>query len=75
MGESYFAETLLKDVRFEESDLSGAEFFKTPLADIDLSSDKVSGLHCEPESLRGAIISPAQAIDFITYFGLKIKGE
>jgi hypothetical protein len=32
-------------------------------------------LHCEPDSLRGAIISPAQAIDFITYFGLKIKGE
>ena len=73
LKESFFAETLFKDVLFDSSDLTSSEFFKTPLAGIDLSSDTVDLLHCEPDSLKGAIISPAQAIGFVTYFGLKIK--
>lgn len=75
LKESFFAETEFKDVSFDDSTLSGAEFFKTSLSGIDLSSDVVEGLHCEKESLQGAIIAPSQAIDFIAYLGLKIKDK
>jgi uncharacterized protein YjbI with pentapeptide repeats len=75
LKESFFAESFFKDVAFESSDLTSAEIFKTSLGGIDLSSDTIDSLHCEADSLKGAIISPDQALDLITYFGLKIKSN
>jgi len=73
LKESFFEETKFKNVFFAMSDLSKTEFFKTPLKDIDLSSDVIEGIHIDSFGLQGAIISPAQAILLASYFGLVIK--
>jgi len=71
--ESFFEESKFRAVSFSDCDLSLTEFFKTPLKDIDLSSDNINGIHIDSLGLQGAIISPAQAIQLASYFGLVIK--
>lgn len=73
MDESFFEATRFKNVHFEKCSLLKSDFFKTPLKDIDLSSDDIAGLHIEPASLSGVIISSEQAVQLAPYFGLVIK--
>ena len=44
MRNMYFEENKHKKLEIENSDLTGANFFRTSLKDIDLSSDNISAL-------------------------------
>ncbi len=77
LRESFFNEVRLrKGTRFERCDLTRADFFRTPLKGIDLSSCQIAGIgvsdtHAE---LRGALIAAEQAVDLVGMLGVRISG-
>tara|TARA_B100000965_G_scaffold345281_1_gene315967 strand:+ start:105 stop:761 length:657 start_codon:yes stop_codon:yes gene_type:complete len=65
---SKFNKVELVNCNFRLSQMSG-----TSLAGIDLSSCNVEGLGIRIEDVKGAIISPLQAVDFAKLLGMEIK--
>jgi len=51
----------------------GAQFFKTSLKGIDLSTCKIERVAVSIEDIKGAIIDQFQAIDLLYLLGVKIK--
>ena len=68
-----FTETPLKNVEFRECSLRRAEFQRSPLADVDLTSDDIEGVRVELSLLRGAIVTPVQALMLASLLGLIVK--
>ena len=65
----------LKDVAFSDCDLTAAQFFRTPLNGIDLTSCRLDGLVLSdgaPE-LRGAIVDRWQAAELARFLGLVLR--
>lgn len=60
---------------FTNSVIEDVQFTGTSLSNIDLSQCDFTFIHAEENDLRGAIISPEQAVDLIEVFGLKVKYE
>ncbi|HYE81993.1 MAG TPA: hypothetical protein VEG39_07495 [Clostridia bacterium] len=52
---------------------SRTEFMNCKLMGLNLSDSVVESLRVQPEDLRGAIVSPLQAVDFSKLLGLVIK--
>ncbi len=73
MESSDFQYAELVKVMFEHSTLRLSQFSGTKLADIDLSNCDIEGLGVRIEDLKGAIVSPGQAVDFSKLFGLVVK--
>lgn len=73
MRNMYFEENKHKKLEIENSDLTGANFFRTSLKDIDLSSDNISALVVGLDDIKGAKIDSMQALDLIGLLGVKIK--
>ena len=76
---SNFREAWLTDMRinkplFQQVDFSGADFFKTTLKDIDLSTCILDGIAVSENcaELRGAQIHALQAVEIARILGLKI---
>lgn len=75
LAESSWHASNLSDARFAGCDLTRAEFFRTRLAGIDLSTCEIAGLVLSSDfhELRGCIIDPEQAVDLVGMLGVKIK--
>jgi uncharacterized protein YjbI with pentapeptide repeats len=63
-----FKESILKNTSFRECQMSGAT-----LHNMDLSSCDIEGLGVRIEDVKGAIVSPVQAVSLAHLFGLIIK--
>lgn len=73
MRNMYFEENKHKKLEIDNSDLTGANFFKTSLKDIDLSTNNISALVVGLDDIKGAKIDSMQALDLIGLLGVKIK--
>jgi uncharacterized protein YjbI with pentapeptide repeats len=65
---SKFDKVEFRKCNFKLSQMSG-----TSLSGIDLSNSDFEGVGVRPEDIRGAIVSPMQAVDFAKLFGLVIN--
>lgn len=68
-----FQNAELGKVIFDHCILRSSQMSGTKLADIDLSNSDIEGLGIRIEDLKGAIVSPGQAVDFSKLFGLVVK--
>lgn len=71
--EAEFGETALLKTRFLRTDLRSAQLSGTPLKGIDLTSCRIDGMGARPDDLRGAILSPEQAITAAKILGVEIR--
>ena len=60
-------------VRFCSCSLTGAEFFRTPLAGIDLTTDDIGGIAVAGPELRGAVVTAYQASELARLLGVVIR--
>ena len=72
--ESFWAEVRLKKLTLAASVFSGADFFKTPLKDLDFSDCKIDGITVSEtfKELRGMQINLLQSADIARLLGIKI---
>lgn len=75
-----FAESIWQGARpqrisFDGCDLTKAEFFRTPLAGIDVSTCEFSGVTVSSDfhELRGCIVSPQQAVELSGLLGVTVR--
>ncbi len=64
------------NIYFEKCNLIEAEFYQTPLKDIDLSDSEIAGLRINAipwTELRGVEVTSLQALDFVNLLGIKVK--
>ncbi len=75
MNSAFFPETKLKKTSFHNVNLSGADFFKTPLKGQDLSSCIIEGIQVSDSfsELKGLKINLTQAADVAVLLGIKIS--
>lgn len=64
----------IKKSTWEDVDLTRAEFFRTPLAGIDLSLCTIEGIVLSDDlgEIRGAKVSALQALDLVERFGVHV---
>ncbi|MEG1981545.1 MAG: pentapeptide repeat-containing protein [Clostridia bacterium] len=69
------SEAVLKNVEFIDSKIISCNFFKTPLKDIDFTSDDFENpiLQNPPQELLGAIVNTAQATDLVRLIGVVVR--
>ena len=77
LAESSWHATGLKSVALVDCDLTRAEFVRTPLAGIDLTTCRIGGLTVSDDyrELRGCVIAPDQAVDLIGLLGVRIAED
>ncbi len=74
MREAFLSEVKFKKTALSNTDLNRAEFFRTPLRDIDLSSCIIDGITLSDShtELHGALVSPIQAVELAKMLGVRI---
>ncbi|WP_053955016.1 pentapeptide repeat-containing protein [Inediibacterium massiliense] len=70
---SDFQNSKLSKIQFDNCNLQLSQMSGTSLSGIDLSTSIVDGLGVRQEDIRGAIVSPLQAVNFSKLLGLVIK--
>lgn len=77
LAESSWHAVVLKSAGFSDCDLTGAEFIRTPLSGINLTSCRIGGLVVSQDyrELRGCVIAPEQAVDLIGLLGVHIADD
>ena len=73
LNESAFSSVKSKGLVFDDCDLSKADLFHMPLAEIDLSSDIIDGITTDAESLRCVAVSAQQAILLAGLLGIHVR--
>lgn len=73
LSNGYFTSCEMKKTTFEDTKLLACEFLGSPLRDIDLSSDVITGIRINPQDIAGATIDEWQAIDIVGLLRIKIK--
>ncbi len=68
-----FGQAAFSRVRFDRSNLQQAQFSGVPLCGMDFTSCGIDGLGARPEDLRGAILSPEQAVTAAQIIGVRIR--
>lgn len=68
-----FIQAALSHCTLSHIGLRQAQFSGTPLAGIDLTHCDIDGLGARPEDLRGAIISPEQAVTAAKLLGVIVR--
>lgn len=68
-----FFEAAVNHFQLGTSTIEDVQFTGTSLNGVDLSQCSFTHIHASEQDLRGAVISPEQAIPFIELFGLKVK--
>ena len=71
---SDFQESQLIKVEFKNTNITQIQMYGTRLKGIDLSSCELDGLGARIEDVKGAIVTPAQAISLAGLMGIVIKG-
>lgn len=64
-----------KGLKFTQCELDKADFLDTDLVGVDISKSFFETLNVTIDQVRGCIISPVQAIAFISLLGVKINDE
>lgn len=72
MRESLWADIRMPKVLFEHVDLSRAQWIRTPLNGLDLSSCSIEGWSISLYDLKGAKVTAAQVIDLSGLLGVEI---
>lgn len=72
-GDFHEAELPHSGLHFIQTDLCQAQMSGVPLADLDLTTCDINGLGARPEDLRGAVLSPEQAVTVAKIVGVIIK--
>ena len=62
----------VKNIKFQEADLTQIQIFQTSLNGIDLSKCKIDGIAISIDDIKGAQINQVQALDLIYLLGVKI---
>ncbi|MDR7072436.1 pentapeptide repeat-containing protein [Fictibacillus barbaricus] len=75
LKEANFIESTLENVQLGNSTIQEVQFSDTALKNVDLSSCQFTFIHVKEDDLRGAIISPEQAITLIEVFGLEVNHD
>ncbi|WNB93814.1 pentapeptide repeat-containing protein [Bacillus sp. NEB1478] len=75
LKEANFIEATFDNVQFGASAIQEVQFSDTSLRNVDLSQCQFTFIHVKEDDLRGAIISPEQAITLIEVFGLEVKHD
>ena len=70
---SNFQNSRLADVRFTKCNFRLCQMSGTSLSGIDLSDSDVEGLGIQLEDLKGAIVSPMQAVNFSKLLGIIVR--
>lgn len=65
----------LKKADFEQCNLTKAELLHSSLYQKDLSSCEIEGIMLSFDDLKGAIVSPTQALALSSLLGIQIKDE
>lgn len=73
MKDSAFSLGSQNHLYFTRCDLSGAEFLRMPLKDIDFTDDTIDGFSVNTECLRGAIMSQEQAAACARLLGIIVR--
>lgn len=74
LKEAFFQDVSIKNgLTFIRCDLSMADFSETSLADVDFSASDFDTLVFSPHLLRGVILEPFQAAQFMLLLGAIIK--
>lgn len=68
-----FQNSNFEKVQFKECNFRLGQVSGTSLSGMDLSNCNLEGLGIQLENLKGAIVSPMQAIDFSKLLGLVVK--
>ena len=68
-----FTDNQVKSLRVTKCNLTHCEFFRTPLAKVDLSDSEIGGIRISGSELRGAEVSPAQAVLLAGLLGVIVK--
>lgn len=74
MNMAYFSNSKFNKLRFDQVNLTRAEFFHTPLKGVDLSGCIIEGITVSEtfSELRGLKIDASQALDLALLLGVKI---
>ena len=72
MRESLWADVKLVKVRFDGADLTRAQWMRTPLLGVDMSSSVIDGWNISLFDLRGVKVTAAQVISLSGLLGVEI---
>ena len=73
LSSSSFSECKVKNIYFETSELIQAQFFRTKLKSIDLSTCEINGIVTSLQDIEGVIVNNFQAIELSKLMGIIIK--
>lgn len=73
LNQASFLDNKQTNYRFKECMMKQVEFLHSSLNKIDLTSDNIEGLQVSLDDLKGAIVSPSQALDLAPLLGITIK--
>lgn len=71
--EASFSGCAFKSVEFDRCALTAAEFLGAPLKGIDLRTSRIDGIKLSGGELRGAVVSPEQAVELSKLLGLVVR--
>lgn len=71
---SYFSESEMKNVYFDKANLTRTCAYKVIHNELDLSNSILDGIIIDAPFLKDITISPFQAADLISLFGVNIRG-
>ena len=73
---SYFQDvTIKKSLKFLHCELDKTDFLGTSLLGVNISSSYFETMNVTTDQVRGCIISPQQAIAFVSLLGVKINND
>jgi len=75
LHEADFAGSDLSGVAFANCDLRSADFSGATLTGADLRGSKLEGVKAGAAELRGAIVTPLQAVELLRQFGVVVRWE
>lgn len=68
-----FNDSKLLAAAFDNCELPEADFSHTPLRGIDLRTNRINGIQLNIADLRGAIVTPMQAMELLPMLGVVIE--
>lgn len=72
LRESLWSEVRLLKARFDHSDLERAQWARTPLMGLDMTTCRIGGWSISLYDLRGARVTAAQVIELAGLLGVEI---
>jgi len=73
LDSSDFQGSEMVDVRYEDTSMRHCQMSGTSLCGIDISTCAIEGIGIRMEDMKGAVVSPEQAVMFAAMMGLSVK--